>query len=220
MCARGVIVAIIAVLQAGCSTSAENLPQAELQTSPEPGTVFLFSDGRAERFLRVEAGDFIWSTRNGREYARHANPILPVQTWRIGERSGESKVFGDDAQLWPPAPGKRAHFRVLNTATASGQQRRTVQAWACRVDQPEHLTVAASDFEVLPITCELYSVSSMRLLEKRTWWWSTDLHHYVKRAYQSMRTGAIDEIKLCAALPSYRAAEARLDNLLRDCAAD
>lgn len=202
---------------AGCASGPDYTADIAVQTAPDPGTVFLFSDGRVERFLRIEDGASIWATRNGREYTRHLNPILPVQTWNVGERSGASTVFGGEAQLWPPAPGKRAQFRVLNTAIAAGRQRRTVQAWTCRVDQQERLDIAAGEFEVMPVVCELYSVSSMRLLERRTWWWSPELSHYVKRSYQSLRSGKSEQIELCAALPSYRAPNVRLEALLDAC---
>ena len=68
-------------------------------TSPEPGTVFIYSDGRVERFVRSEGDVRIWRTRRGHEYARPANPAAPVQEWRIDQLSGTRTVIGDIERL-------------------------------------------------------------------------------------------------------------------------
>ena len=126
-------------------------------------------------------------------------------------------MHGPTDRLWPPASGKRAQFRVLNRAVSLGRESRSVQAWTCRVAKPAVLELPAGAFETLPIRCELFSVGSMRLLERRTWWWSPDLGHYVRRQYQSLRTGEVRDIRLCAALPEARATGARIDALVKAC---
>lgn len=184
---------------------------------PVEGTVFLFDDGRVERFLRREGEDLIWATRRGREYVRAANPALPIMAWRIGSRSGQREVFGAADAIWPPTDGARAQFRVLTEVTDGAESRRYSQAWTCEVNGPQAISVPAGRFEAYQIICERFSVNSMRLLQRRTWWWSEDLGHYVRRRYQNLRNGEVTDFSLCAALPDLRASEARIEALLEAC---
>lgn len=203
---------------AACATPSVTMARPEA-FSPDPGTVFLYDDGRVERFVRNEPEGDIWATRSGREYRRDPNPILPIRSWSVGNRQGESEAFGISDTFWPPAAGSRAQFRVLHTAFADGRERRTAQAWTCRIGSTTSLRVDAGEFEVLPVECDVYSVASQRLLERRRWWWSPELAHYIARSFQDMRTGEISRIELCAALPDYRAANVKLDTLAKACAA-
>lgn len=187
------------------------------EVTPVPGTVFIFDDGRVERYLRQDGSDLVWATRRGREYVRAANPVLPILRWDIGANSGRHEVFGNADGVWPPAEGGRAQFRVLSDVRNGDERRRQSQAWTCKVDSLQNVSVPAGVFQAWPISCERFSVNSMRLLQRRTWWWSEDLGHHVRRRYQDLRTGEVSEIALCAALPELRASEARIDALSSDC---
>lgn len=208
---------LVGLAMAGCATPSIKTAKPVFY-SPDPGTVFLFDDGRVERFVRREAEGDIWATRSGREYRRDPNPILPIRSWSVGNRQGESQAFGISDDFWPPAAGSRAQFRVLHTAFAEGRERRTAQAWTCRIASSTRLRVDAGEFDVLPVECDVYSVASQRLLERRRWWWSPELAHYIARSFQDMRTGEISRIELCAALPDYRSANTKLDVLAKACA--
>jgi hypothetical protein len=214
---KAMILLVCAALGA-CSTPGVTLAKPDFP-SLDPGTVFLFDDGRVERFIRREAEGDIWATRSGREYRREPNPILPIRAWSVGNRQGDSEVFGISDTFWPPAAGNRAQFRVLHTAFADGRERRTAQAWSCRIGSATRLNVDAGEFEVLPVECDVYSVASQRLLERRRWWWSPELAHYIARSFQDMRTGEISSLELCAAVPAYRAANVKLDALANACRA-
>ncbi len=184
---------------------------------PVPGTVFIFDDGRVERYLRRDEESLVWATRRGREYLRAANPALPIMSWDIGQRSGRREVFGNADNLWPPANGARAQFRVLTEVRDGEAQRRYSQAWSCSASGPRDIKVPAGRFSAYKITCERFSVNTMRLLERRNWWWSEDLGHYVRRRYQNLRNGEVSDMRLCAALPELRASEARIEALAKDC---
>ena len=207
---------LICAALGACATPAERGPRPAV-FAPDPGTVFLFDDGRVERFVRSEAEGDIWATRSGREYRRDPNPILPIRAWSVGNRQGESQTFGVTGEFWPPAAGDRAQFRVLHTAFADGRERRTAQAWSCRTGSTTSLRVDAGEFVVLPVECDVYSVASQRLLERRRWWWSPEVTHYIARSFQDMRTGEVSRIELCAAIPDYRAASFKLDALAKAC---
>lgn len=219
---RNIALAFTASLLGGCAS--QPLPDisgdlAEPLTAPTPaeGTVFVFDDGRVERFLRTDGDAHVWATRRGREYIRAANPVLPILEWQFGDRAGQREVFGDVGDLWPPRPGARAQFRVRTDIQEGERTRRSIQAWSCEVEGQTREDTPAGDFNVVPISCDRFSVNSMRALEKRTWWWSADLGHYVKRRYQNMRNGEVRQITLCAALPETRANDARIDAIVTEC---
>lgn len=215
----------LSLLVAGCASVPKPIPgfadpapgDRATEVDPTPGTVFVFDDGRVERYLRRDGETLVWATRRGREYLRAANPALPILSWNIGQRSGQREVFGDAGNIWPPADNARAQFRVLTEVRDGDAARRYSQAWSCNVDGPRDVTVPAGEFASYRITCERFSVNSMTLLERRTWWWSEDLGHYVRRRYQDLRNGEVSDIRLCAALPELRASEARIDALASDC---
>jgi len=217
--------ASLAAILAGCASVpnpiaglADDTPRARAaEVDPVPGTVFIFDDGRVERYLRRDGDTLIWATRRGREYVRAANPALPILSWDIGQRSGQREVFGNADNIWPPANGARAQFRVLTKVQDGDADRRYSQAWSCNVAGPQSISVPAGDFPAYRIVCERFSVNSMRLLERRTWWWSEDLGHYVRRRYQDLRDGEVSDIRLCAALPELRASEVRIEALAADC---
>lgn len=197
--------------------ASQELVSSATEVDPVPGMVFVYDDGRVERFVRREGDNLVWATRAGREYTRAANPALPILSWDIGQRSGRREVFGNADAIWPPASGARAQFRVLSEVSDGERRRRLSQAWSCSVDGPKTATVPAGEFAVFQITCERFSVNSMRILEQRAWWWSEDVGHYVRRRFQNLRDGEVSDIALCASLPGLRASEARIEALLEDC---
>lgn len=216
--------AVFALALTGCaaapnpfSNTAGEPPAVSAETDPIAGMVFIFDDGRVERFLRREDDKLIWATRRGREYIRAANPALPILSWDIGERSGRRVIFGNPGDIWPPREGARARFRVLTEVRDGAERRRYSQAWSCSVGRPRNVSVPAGVFPAYAITCERFSVNSMRLLERRTWWWSEDIGHYVRRHYQDLRNGEVTNFALCGALPELRASEARIGAILDDC---
>lgn len=202
-------------LAASCASSPTSGTSALL--APDPGTVFIFDDGRVERFVRDEGDAQVWATRRGREYVRATNPALPILEWQVGERSGTRTVFGDSAELWPPEPGQRARFRVLTEVEEGEENSRSVQAWTCSVGHRGQKKVPAGSYTIMPIICERFSLNTMRLLERRTWWWSEDIGHYVRRRYQSVGSGEVRDIRLCAAVPPHRASSARIDAVRETC---
>lgn len=217
MFACATLIGLTACASAPTAMEPDARTSAVEEIDPVPGTVFIYDDGRVERYLRRDDDELIWATRNGREYNRAANPALPILSWDIGGRSGRREVFGDADAIWPPQGGARGRFRVLTEVSEGTENRRYSQAWSCEVANPLKVTVPAGDFLAYEINCERFSVNSMRLLEKRTWWWAEDLGHVVQRRFQDLRDGEVNQIALCGALPELRASEARIEAILNTC---
>lgn len=188
--------------------------------APDIGAAFVFDDGRVERFVGEAGENRVWATRRGREYTRTANPAVPILEWEVGGRSGKSQVHGHADALWPPRPGASARFRVRTTIESNGRAQVSARPWTCRIGAEETVETPAGDFPALPIRCERYSLNTMRLAEQRTWWWSDEVGHYVRRRYQSYRTGESRDIALCAALPPHRVNTARIEAVVERCASD
>lgn len=189
-------------------------PQAAI-AGYEPGTTFIFSDGRVERVVEDKGEKIIWATRRGRTYERAANFAIPILKWKTSRQSGVRQVTGKVDALWPPTPGKHARFRIATDVTRNGETNRSIQLWTCSVSKETSVELPNGAFDALPVRCERYSVNSMTALERRTWWYSAEVGHYIQRDFQNYRTGERKKIRLCAALPPNRATQKRIDALAK-----
>ena len=177
---------------------------------PDAGTVFVFSQGRVERFVRGEGNMQVWATLRGREYRRHSNPATPILEWQVGDRSGTRRLVGNVDAVWPPRTGSKTRFRVLSETIDGNDRRRSVQLWRCEVLAMAPIATPAGRFETIPLRCLRYSANTMRPLQTRTWYWSPAVGHYVRRVTENMRSGETQAIDLCASLPAHRATDARI----------
>ena len=167
----------------------------------EVGTVYIYSNGRAEHVKDVQADHIVWATLNDREYVKSVNFAIPILEWQIGSVSGKRTVYGNRESAWPPATGQYSRFRVLTEVERNGHELRSIQAWTCRTGAAGKLSVPAGEFNAIPVICDRYSLNSMALMTRRTWWWSDEVGHYIQRKYQNFRTGTSTVTRLCAAMP-------------------
>jgi hypothetical protein len=71
--------------------------------------------------------------------------------------------------------------------------------------------VPAGTFDTIPVKCERYSTTAMRLLEQREWDYAPELGHYVRRVAVNYLQGT----KRTAALSGPAATKSRLAALAR-----
>lgn len=175
------------------------------------GETFVFSDGRTERVKALKEDRVVWTTREGSEFARAYNVALPILEWRIGARQGVRRVYGAEP-LWPPRPGKRANFRVVTEVQRENDPAvsRSVQLWTCAIGRMETVVLPAAPFQAMPIRCDRFAANSMRLVERRTWWWSAEVDHFVRREFRDMQDGKREIVTLCAVLPPEHANRVRV----------
>lgn len=182
----------------------------------EPGTAFIYSRGRVETVVENREEEVVWATRRGREYVRNKNIVLPITHWTIDDRVGERRFYGENDAFWPPEPGARTRFRVVTDVDRDGEISRSVQYWNCQVREAEPVALPNGEFDALPIQCERFSANTMNFLERRTWWWSEEIGHYVQREYTDLRDAETSRIRLCAVLPPRQASEARIEALAEE----
>ena len=184
----------------------------------EPGDAFVFSDGRVERVVSTKGTSLTWAGISGASYRRSRNFVVPVLQWRNGRGTGTREVRGDPDALWPFGKSKSARFRVITETRANPQasKKRSVSLWVCKAGKPAVFAVPAGTYDTIPIKCDRYSPTTMRLLEQREWDYAPELGHYVRRVTVNYLRGTTRKVELVAVLSGPAASKARLTALARD----
>jgi hypothetical protein len=178
---------------------------------------FVFSDGRVERVVRVKGDRITWTGLTGASYDRSRNFVVPVLGWRAGKGLGKRRVVGSPSQLWPLDRPRSTRFRVV-AETRKGPRadwRRTVTLWTCKSMKPRQVTVSFGTFQTIPFSCDRYSATTMRLIERLEWDYAPALNHYVQRSAVDYYRGTRTTIKLVAALSGPAANRRRLAAIAR-----
>lgn len=183
----------------------------------EPGDAFVFSDGRVERVIAMGDTRMTWAGLSGASYQRSRNFVVPVLEWRSGRATGRREVHGNPDALWPIAKSKSARFRVVTETRANAQAslRRSVSLWVCKTGKLRIFAVTAGTYEAIPVKCDRYSPTTMRLVEQREWDYAPELGHYVRRVTVNYLRGTTRTVELVAALSGPAASKARLTALAR-----
>lgn len=198
------------------------LPEPVALPQYTPGDAFVFSDGRVERVIAADGERMTWAGLSGASYRRSRNFVVPVLQWRSGRGSGRREIHGNPDALWPIGKARSARFRVVTEtrATAQSAKKRSVSLWVCRTAKPKLFTVAAGTYDAIPVKCDRYSPTTMRLLEQREWDYAPELGHYIRRVTVNYLRGTTRTVELVAALTGPAASKARLTALSRNARAE
>lgn len=182
-----------------------------------PGDAYVFSDGRVERVVAADGDRMRWAGLSGPSYQRSRNFIVPALQWRSGRGSGTREVRGNPDGLWPLGRKTSARFRVITQTQANPQspRKRSVSLWVCKTSKPRTFTVPAGTYSAIPVVCDRYSPTTMRLLEQREWDYAPELGHYIRRVSTNYLRGTTRSVELVAALSGPAATKARLTALSR-----
>jgi hypothetical protein len=204
------------------AAAASALPGAIELPRYEPGDAFVYSDGRVERVIKADGASMTWAGLTGASYKRSRNFIVPVLQWRTGRGMGTREVRGEPDAIWPIAKPKSVRFRVVTETTATPQSaaKRSVSLWVCKSSKAKLFTVTAGTYEAIPVLCDRYSPTTMRLLERREWDYAPDLGHYVRRVTVNYLRGTTRSVELVAALTGPAASKARLAAISRQAKQD
>ena len=96
-----------------------------------------------------------------------------------------------------------------------GRAARSVSLWVCKTGKLRLFTVKAGTYEAIPVKCDRYSPTTMRLIEQREWDYAPELGHYVRRVTVNYLRGTSRTVELVAALSGPAASKARLTALAR-----
>lgn len=187
-----------------------------------PGDAFVFSDGRVERVVAADHSHVTWAGLSGPTYRRSRNFIVPVLQWRTDRAAGSREVRGNPDALWPLDRPKSGRFRVITQIKAKPHStpRRSVSLWVCKTSKARNFTVVAGTYSAIPVMCDRYSPTTMRLIERREWDYAPELGHYVRRVSLDYLRGTTRIVELVAALSGPAATKARLTALSKKARAD
>lgn len=206
------LVALVAMATAGAALPAGSpLPRYNV------GDAFVYSDGRVERVKAIRGNRIIWTGLNNMSYTRSRNFYAPILNWRFGKGTGRREIVGDADALWPLAKPKTVRFRAIAYTKPKPMSgvRRAMTMWSCSSKKPQTTPTKLGAFATIPIVCERYSATTMRLIERIEWNYSPDLRHYVRRSSVDYYRGTRSTILLTAALTGPAANPRRLAALSR-----
>lgn len=200
------------------AAAAAALPVPVALPQYQPGDAFVFSDGRVERVIAAKGDSLTWAGLGGASYKRSRNFIVPVLQWRSGRGVGTREVRGDPDALWPFGNAKSARFRVITETRANPRagRKRSVSLWVCKAGKLKTFTVTAGTYDAVPVKCDRYSPTTMRLLEQREWDYAPEIGHYIRRVTINYLRGTTRTVELVAALSGPAAGKARLTALARN----
>lgn len=82
--------------------------------------------------------------------------------------------------------------------------------------KPRQVTVSFGTYQTIPFSCDRYSATTMRLIERLEWDYAPALNHYVQRSAVDYYRGTRTTIKLVAALSGPSANRRRLAAIARE----
>ncbi len=199
---------IPAIILTAAAVAPVNIPLPRYKVSD----AFVYSDGRVERVRAVKGATIIWSGLNNTQYTRSRNPAVPVLNWRFGKGTGRRDIVGKANSLWPLGQPKSVRFRAIAYTKLKPQSatRRAMTLWTCSSKKVKIVNIPLGSFDTIPIICDRFSATTMRLIERIEWDYSPELRHYVRRASVDYSKGTRSTIVLTAALSGPAAHRRRL----------
>lgn len=178
---------------------------------------FVFSDGRVERVIRVQGDRITWGGLSGPSYVRSRNFVVPVLQWRSGKGVGTRRIVGAPQQIWPLDRPRSVRFRAIaqTKVKPTASWRRAATLWTCRSSKPREIVIQLGQFSTVPIACDRYSATTMRLIERLEWDYAPAINHYVRRASVDYFRGTRTTIELVAALSGPAANRRRIAAIAR-----
>lgn len=146
------------------------------------GSTFVYSDGRVDTVAGLKGDRVRWIRNDGTKFTAHRNFLLPWYYWQSKAESGTATLEGEPKALWPRRTGREQVFSVktmVQRAAGPDDLANWTEAWRCRFDGPEQLTVVAGHFKTAKFTCSRDATNARPALE-RTWYYAPGIGHYVR----------------------------------------
>jgi hypothetical protein len=199
------------------ATAGAAIPASVALPSYNVSDAFVYSDGRVERVKAIRGNRITWAGLNNVGYTRSRNFYTPILNWRFGKGTGRREIVGEADALWPLTKPKTVRFRSVayTKPKPNSGTRRGMTLWTCSSKKPSTIQTPLGAFETVPIICERYSATTMRLIERIEWNYAPSLGHYVRRSSVDYYRGTRSTILLTAALSGPAASLRRLTALSR-----
>ncbi len=170
------------------------------------GSTYVYSDGRAETVVGVQGEKVHWRSQRGAAFTSYRNFALPWASWASDTGSGRRTLNVPPSALWPLKIGREISFSARTRVTPSTPPREateTTEAWRCRVDGKQRISVVAGTFNTIKVVCARTLQDSQPRLT-RVWYYAPRVGHYVRfnDIYDVMELDR--HVELVAILPSSR----------------
>ena len=155
----------------------------------EPGTTYVYSDGRVEKVVSLKGSTVRWSGRDGTKFSSDRNFLLPWSYWRSATERGTSELDKEPDALWPLASDRPVTYAarvVIQNQDDDSGLRELGESWRCRLVGTERVAVMAGTFDTYKMECDRKTAVAAPML-KRVWYYAPKVRHYVRRddIYQS-----------------------------------
>jgi hypothetical protein len=179
------------------------------------GDTFIYSDRRVETAVRVESRDVVWRASNGQRFTRPRNFVVPAVEWSTSRTRGRRVVRGEHEKLWPLEAGRSVRFRSMAEVRSETEPlRRIPELWTCAAIGSARIDVPAGRFDTEQIRCDRFSPDTMRVQRRVTWYYSSDVGHYVRRETFEFSNGKRTSVDLVAQLHGREANNAAIRSIL------
>ncbi len=130
----------------------------------------------------LRGAEVLWRRNDGLRFTAPRNFLLPWTSWQSAEDGGTQEFDGEPEALWPRVLGLEIAFSSRAALRHRQQPNKLTdwsEAWRCRLEGSETLTVAAGRFETRKLVCRRAAGSGTPAL-RRTWYYAPVLRHYVR----------------------------------------
>ena len=187
-------------------TKTRQVSLAEALPEYRTGSTFVYSDGRAETVVGTAGEKVHWRSQSGAAFTSYRNFALPWAQWTSDAGSGRRTLNVRPSALWPLKVGKEISFSaqtVVDPSTPPRETSETIEAWRCRVEGKERISVVAGSFDTIKVVCERTLAESQPRLT-RVWYYAPQVGHYVRfnDIYDAMELDR--HVELVAIRPSGR----------------
>ncbi len=146
------------------------------------GSTFVYSDGRVDTVASLKGNMVRWIRNDGTRFTAHRNFLLPWYYWQSTAESGTVTLEGEPEDVWPLRTGRERKFStqtMVQRNAGSNNLADWAEAWRCRFEGLEQLSVTAGRFKTIKFACSRDAGASSPALE-RTWYYAPKIGHYVR----------------------------------------
>lgn len=168
----------------------------------QPGTTYIYSNGETERVAGANGTVVQWIGNNGKSYTAHRNFLVPRSSWSSDDERATVRISGAADDLWPRRKGAEVSYSAIVMVQRSDVPdltERRVEAWRCRNDGRQDVSVGIGSFETVVFACSRGPKNAPKLI--RTWYYAKSIRHFVRFVEEDPERGETRSVDLVAVRP-------------------